>query len=155
MKKINHLNSQGFTLIELMIVVVIMAILAAIAIPSYQAYIRKNLESTAMQQIQTIASELERHKARNFNYLGFAALPDPVVLPKGSTGAEIKFKLKVYDGDTPSKSLTDTGAAGQTWVIQALSQDVKLHSFLISSTGNRCKKLGTSISLDCRGAEIW
>lgn len=155
MKKINDLNSQGFTLIELMIVVVIMAIITAIALPSYQAYIRKNLESTAMQQIQMIASELERHKARNFNYLGFTTTPNPVVLPLGSTGAEIKFKLKVYDGDTPTKSLTDTGAAGQKWVIQALSQDERIHSFVISSTGNRCKQLGKTVSLNCSGAESW
>ena len=57
MIKIPDLNSKGFTLIEMMIVVVIVAIIAAIAILSYQAYIRKNLESTAMQQIQTIATE--------------------------------------------------------------------------------------------------
>lgn len=155
MIKIPDLNSKGFTLIEMMIVVVIVAIIAAIAIPSYQAYIRKNLESTAMQQIQTIATELERPKARNFNYLGFTSKPNPIVLPKGATGTDIKFKFAVYDGDATTKSLIDSDVAGQSWVIEALSQDAKNHSFVMSSTGIRCKKPGKTISLDCSGAESW
>jgi len=75
---------QGFTLIELMAVVVIVAIFAAIAIPSYQAYTRKAIAAQAQQEIQRLAEQLERHKGKNFSYLNF----DPSYLYKdvSSTG---------------------------------------------------------------------
>jgi type IV pilus assembly protein PilE len=56
-----------------MIVVVIVAVLAAIALPSYQLYIRKGNLAQAQQEMQKLAEQLERHKAKNFSYKGFDA----------------------------------------------------------------------------------
>jgi general secretion pathway protein G len=50
---------SGFTLIEMAITVAIVMILAAIAIPSYQRYLEKNAEATAISDIQTIAGRLK------------------------------------------------------------------------------------------------
>ena len=63
----------GFTLIELMIVLVVIAVFAAIAVPSYQAYIQKKDLAMAKQEALKIASELERFKNKNFSYKGFDA----------------------------------------------------------------------------------
>lgn len=60
----------GFTLIELMIVVVIVGILAAIAYPSYTRYVQRTHEAEAQGQIMELASALEAHRAKNFSYAG-------------------------------------------------------------------------------------
>lgn len=65
--------NQGFTLIELMVTVVVIAVLAAIAMPSYQNYIRRSDLAQAQQEMQKLAEQLERHKAKNFSYKGFEA----------------------------------------------------------------------------------
>src|SRR5690606_31427692 len=66
-------NKKGFTLIELMVVIVIVAILAAIAIPSYQQYIRRSHLAQVQQEMLKLSEQLERHKAKNFSYKGFNA----------------------------------------------------------------------------------
>ena len=52
-------NQKGFTLIELMIVVAIIGILAAIAIPQYQNYIAKSQVSRVMGELSSIKTTVE------------------------------------------------------------------------------------------------
>ena len=59
-------KSRGFTLIEVMIVVVIIGLLAAIAYPSYTAYVERGLQREAQGQIVELASALERYRSKNF-----------------------------------------------------------------------------------------
>jgi type IV pilus assembly protein PilE len=56
-----HGSRRGFTLIELMIVVVIVAILASIAWPSYQAYIQRSRRSDAQSLMLAISSKEQQY----------------------------------------------------------------------------------------------
>ena len=71
----------GFTLIELMIVVVIVAVLAAIALPAYQQYAMETKRSDAQATLLRIATLQEKFFSDNNQYattatvLGYAANP--------------------------------------------------------------------------------
>ena len=147
---------RGFTLIELMIVVAIVAIFAAIAIPSYQQYTRRAMASQAQQEIQKLAEQLERHKSKNFSYKDFNARylypvpPSPridsfddikqeLTLPLESTTP--KYTISIADGGNANPLLTANNALGQSWVITAVSSDVRNFSFLLTSTGMKCRTL--------------
>lgn len=61
-------RARGFTLIELMTVVVILAVLAAIAIPQYSAYVKRSYRIAARGQLLAVAQYLERVRSQNFSY---------------------------------------------------------------------------------------
>ncbi len=60
---------KGFTLIEVMIVVAIVGILAAIAYPSYQEYVMRSNRSEGMAMLNDAAARQERYFAQSNTYV--------------------------------------------------------------------------------------
>lgn len=125
------ISQKGFTLIELMITIVIVAILAAIAYPSYTQYMERRDLAIAKQEALRISAELERFKSKNFSYKGFDAsylytyesvdndgnaiaanyydkTTGKLSLPLGTTTSTSKYTLTLVDGGTGHKPLTIT-----------------------------------------------
>ena len=61
-------NQKGFTLIELLIVVAIIGILAAIAIPQFASYRQKAYNSAATSDIKNLKTGMEAYYADNQAY---------------------------------------------------------------------------------------
>lgn len=67
-------SGRGFTLIELMTVVVIVGVLAAVAIPSYMEHLKKGKRAEVKAALLQGAQALERYYTANGTYLNAAAL---------------------------------------------------------------------------------
>lgn len=63
------LRAGGFTLIELMIVVAIVAILLSVALPSYQSQVVKSRRADVQRELVSWAQALERYYTANASYL--------------------------------------------------------------------------------------
>ena len=112
--------ARGFTLIELMIVLLVVAVVMVIAIPTFNAQMRKSRRSEIIAQLQALALQQEQFRANNTTYASTAQLGNPTathytiaVSGESATAYLLTATAKVGDGQN-SDSASGTSCATLT-----------------------------------------
>ena len=93
------MKSKGFSLIELLIVVMILGIISAIAYPSYTQYVTRTNRADAMGALMTAASAMERRRASSFVYGEAGDEPPVQTVPVDATNdSDVKYRITFSDG---------------------------------------------------------
>ena len=114
MKNLFKKMREGFTLIEILIVVVIIGILATVAIPTYFKYVQKGYASDAKIQIKNIYMSADMFKQENGTYPSdIEEMEDGYLDLKPSVLEKWAFALEIDDsGETGTITATSTDKMG-------------------------------------------
>ncbi|PMR74285.1 type IV pilin protein [Billgrantia endophytica] len=114
-------SERGFTLIELMIAVAVIAILAAIAIPNYQNHVRNARVTDGQSKLLEMAGRLERCYTATHSYANCLSLP---------VDSEEKFYTISFSGTPTASTFTLRASAN-------ISGQVKCAWLEVDQTGER------------------
>jgi general secretion pathway protein G len=140
------LLQRGFTLLEMMLAAAILAIVTAIAIPSYQSYVQKARVAAATVDIGTIATMIGRYKTLNnalppdLATLGYANVLDPWgrrYAYLSFTGLSGKGQMRKDRNLVPINTeydLYSVGADGQS--VPPLTASVSHDDVILANDGN-------------------
>ncbi len=126
------LNQAGFTLIELMIVVAVIGILASIAVPSYQNYVKQAKAQEATSNLLNLKTLAEQWFADNKTYVGY---PCTIV----SNSHYFSYDCSNLSGTTyliTATGVTGGSVAGWTYTID--QNGVKQSSAIDGSSSPSC-----------------
>ena len=136
----NLKRHKGFTLIELMIVLAIVAILASFAYPSYQDHVRKTRRSDCEGVMMSAANSLERFYTANGTYASAVAGTN---YPNRCPASGAKFYDLAAAVTATTFTLTATPTAGSDQVSD------KCKNLTLTSTGQKGTSAAGLSAADC------
>jgi len=127
-------QSAGFSLIELMIVVAIVGILSAVAIPAYQEYVKQGKTQEATSTLSNLRVQMEQFYQDNRTYAGSTACS-----PGAGTTKYFTFSCTAGPSLT-AYTITAMGVAaqGMTGYSYTIDQDNAKTSVVPGGTGATC-----------------
>lgn len=128
-------RARGFTLIELMVVVAIVAILASIAFASYEYAVTKSRRSAAAACLQERAQFMERFYTTNMSYVSRAPPNAAPVLPQ--CDAELQPFYSVAYAVTPTAAAPTAYTLSATPLASQLTNDTLCGTLTLTHQGVR------------------
>jgi type IV pilus assembly protein PilE len=118
---------NGFTLIEVLITVAMVAILTAIALPSYTKYIIRSKRSAAQSQMMDIANRQQQFLLANRSYADAATLANSGYALPADVSANYGYGITLSTTAVPGFTLTftPTGAQASDGTLTLTSEGVK------------------------------
>ena len=111
---IEQINQRGFTLIELMVVVVIVSILADIVYPSFTQYVVKANRTAAQAQMMDIANRQQQFLLANRSYASKTELESSGYSLPADVSTRYSYTIDLGSGAVPSYTITFTPIGSQT-----------------------------------------
>lgn len=120
-----RLGPRGFTLIEVMITVAIVAILASIAIPSYRDYVLRGQVVDATTALSAMRADMERHFHDNRKYATVGTFTAPCRATDVAKRTVGKFVLSCAGSDLTDTSylITANGSGSVSGAIYRITHD--------------------------------
>jgi type IV pilus assembly protein PilE len=142
-------RARGFTLIELMIVVAIIGILAAIAFPAYNQSVRKSRRSDAKAALLDLAQREERYLSTANQYTTSA----PLLGYGGSATVTTANPMNITSGSASYYQLAVSAPTSTTFTATATPQGAQATdtcgTYTLSNTGTQGVSGGTGTPADC------
>lgn len=152
-------GEAGFTLIEVMIVVAIVAVITAFAYPAYQDYVLKSNRGIGKAELMKVASRQEEFRADNKSYTGDLTdlgYPDPYYVDgrgDATTAADARYQIDL----TASATGVSFGVRAQPLNMQ--EDDTACLSLGIDNRGRRFQKVSSNsdgeITGDAADSDCW
>ena len=135
-------KSRGFTLFELMIVVAIVGILAAVALPAYNESVKRGNRSAARSALLETQQFMERFYAANSRYSTDTG---------GTTAPTLPARLQAVPSDAPKYDLTVTAISLNSYTLTATPRVTDKCGNLTLTNTNVKDRSGTGITVQ----ECW